>query len=264
MLCCSWGRQVLFRAWNEQGGYTKPKKNLYVFEFEWPSSGQETIKGLWLPSHTDTAGHTKALITQSHKHDWTHQLRPLITQPWTTLDLYELYLTESYLINRSLYSKYIHLIPSHNIHAWHDKHMARSIIKVHISLKWTRAPDSAQTSQSTCIELHVWLCQLCPKTVSTPAPSIRPPIPPHPVDGVSDTAGTALRMLQCCEYNEPLCLTWSRWGEAAGASIRDPSPRPGPASPHTTPLSHPRPWVPWCHQSFNWRQINNNLYNIHI
>ena len=47
-----------------------------------------TYQGLWLPSHIDTAGHTKAfdypvtqtrldiprpLITQSHRHGWTHQ-----------------------------------------------------------------------------------------------------------------------------------------------------------------------------------------------
>ena len=47
-----------------------------------------TYQGLWLPSHTDTAGHTKAfdypvtqtrlgiprpLITQSHRHGWTYQ-----------------------------------------------------------------------------------------------------------------------------------------------------------------------------------------------
>ena len=47
-----------------------------------------TYQGLWLPSHTDTAGHTKAfdhpvaqtlldiprpLITQSHRHCWTYQ-----------------------------------------------------------------------------------------------------------------------------------------------------------------------------------------------
>ena len=46
-----------------------------------------TYQGLWLPSHTDTAGHTKAfdypvtqtrldiprpLITQSHRHGWTY------------------------------------------------------------------------------------------------------------------------------------------------------------------------------------------------
>ena len=47
-----------------------------------------TYQGLWLPSHTDTAGHTKAfdypvtqtrldiprpLFTQSHRHGWTYQ-----------------------------------------------------------------------------------------------------------------------------------------------------------------------------------------------
>ena len=47
-----------------------------------------TYQGIWLPSHTDTAGHTKAfdypvtqtrldiprpLITQSHRHGWTYQ-----------------------------------------------------------------------------------------------------------------------------------------------------------------------------------------------
>ena len=47
-----------------------------------------TYQGLWLPSHTDTAGHTKVfdypvtqtrlgiprpLITQSHRHGWTYQ-----------------------------------------------------------------------------------------------------------------------------------------------------------------------------------------------
>ena len=61
-----------------------------------------TFQRLYLLSHTDTAGHTKAfdypvtytqldipqaLITQSHRHGWTYQLRPLITQPhrqgWT-------------------------------------------------------------------------------------------------------------------------------------------------------------------------------------
>ena len=54
-----------------------------------------TYQGLWLPSHTDTVGHTKAfdypvtqtrldiprpLITQSHRHGWTYQ-RPL--RPFT-------------------------------------------------------------------------------------------------------------------------------------------------------------------------------------
>ena len=56
-----------------------------------------TYQGLYLPSHTDTAGHTKAfdypvtqtrldiprpLITQSHRHGWTYQgLNHVLPQP---------------------------------------------------------------------------------------------------------------------------------------------------------------------------------------
>ena len=59
-----------------------------------------TYQGLWLPSHTDTAGHTKVfiypvtqtrldiprpLITQSHRHGWTYQglyLRQAFVDHW--------------------------------------------------------------------------------------------------------------------------------------------------------------------------------------
>ena len=70
---------------------TQSHRHGWTYQGLWLPSHTDTAghtQGLWLPSHTDTAGHTKAfdypvtqtrldiprpLITQSHRHGWTYQ-----------------------------------------------------------------------------------------------------------------------------------------------------------------------------------------------
>ena len=63
-------------SWTYQAGHTEafgyPVAQIQLDIPSW------THQGLWLPSRTDTAGHTKLdtprpLVTQSHRHSWTYQ-----------------------------------------------------------------------------------------------------------------------------------------------------------------------------------------------